>query len=356
MLVWLGLLVAVVVGIQVGGSLLLAGLANRKLEQGDDYVGTVSTLGLPWWRGLITVGEFTYHHRGVEGDRPLVRMHNVAMTPSLDALLQGRLGGSVEVEEVELNFVKRERFSGPGEAAERAGEQAGEAAQEAKTWQRALRSALPLEITHLEVKQGQVRYVDGTHSPPVDVGLRQLHVEANDLRNRPDGEELPSRVHLTAITTGNGTLEVEIAADPVAVPPRFECTLALRGMELPALNNFMRTYTGMDVSAGTFDLDLQVRAEGGAYEGFTKPFFRDLDFTNLEDKEKPALKRLAESAVDAVAGLLENDETDKVATAVPFSGTFENNQADIWTAIENLLRNAFIEAIREGIKQQTPLE
>jgi hypothetical protein len=45
---------------------------------------------------------------------------------------------------------------------------------------------------------------------------------------------------------------------------------------------------------------------------------------------------------------LENEEKGQVATQTPFSGTFDQNQIDVWAAVANLLRNAFIQALREG--------
>ena len=55
-----------------------------------------------------------------------------------------------------------------------------------------------------------------------------------------------------------------------------------------------------------------------------------------------------------MTSLLKNDDNKQVATRAPFAGNFANNDVDIWTTIVNLLRNAFVQAIRGGLEGQTP--
>ena len=66
------------------------------------------------------------------------------------------------------------------------------------------------------------------------------------------------------------------------------------------------------------------------------------------------LRRLKEKVVSAVATVFENANEEQVATKAPFSGNFANNELDIWTTIVNLIRNAFVQAIRGGLESQTP--
>ncbi len=96
----------------------------------------------------------------------------------------------------------------------------------------------------------------------------------------------------------------------------------------------------------------EIKAADGAYQGYVKPFFRDLDFKNVEDKNKSLAKRTKEKVVSAVSSLLKSHEADKVATITPFAGTFANTEVGVWETVHNLLRNAFVEALREGLETQ----
>jgi hypothetical protein len=51
-----------------------------------------------------------------------------------------------------------------------------------------------------------------------------------------------------------------------------------------------------------------------------------------------------------VTSLMENKDQDQVATKAPFSGNFADNDVDVWTAVVNLMRNAFVQALRSGFE------
>ena len=133
--------------------------------------------------------------------------------------------------------------------------------------------------------------------------------------------------------------------------PHFTAKMSVQELSLPALRNFMMAYAKVIVESGTFEDFVEVNAEAGHYEGYTKPFFRDLKFKRVPDKDKNVLERAATSAASAVTDLLKNKE-GKVATKAPFKGDFNDNKVDVWTTIENLLRNAFIQSLTEGLDAQ----
>lgn len=118
------------------------------------------------------------------------------------------------------------------------------------------------------------------------------------------------------------------------------------------MNAFLRAYTKTDVSRGTFELYSEVEAEGGGYRGYVRPFFRELDFRNVEDPNESLAVRAKEKVVGALSRWLKNDEERKVATEVPFSGDFGNGRVGLWESVHNLMRNAFVEALKEGFKTQ----
>ena len=65
------------------------------------------------------------------------------MVFALPALLRGNLGGTAVIDDLAMNFVKREQFAGPVDAAKKIGEKAEEKKEEAARWQDILRAALP---------------------------------------------------------------------------------------------------------------------------------------------------------------------------------------------------------------------
>src|SRR5690606_1835837 len=109
-------------------------------------------------------------------------------------------------------------------------------------------------------------------------------------------------------------------------------------------------------SRGTFEVFTEIKAQDGAYDGYVKPLFRDLDFRTASDRDKNAAQLFIKKVVTVVVSALENEETEQVATKAPFSGNFADNEVDIWSTIATLFRNAFVQALRGGFEGETPRE
>lgn len=354
-------LLALILLAMLVGSPIAKSIVNRKLAALPGYKGHVDTLSLQLWKAGAKIENFILYERGHEDDLPVVRAKRAALAISWRALLHGKLGGSGIVESPQVVVVKREATPKESkEEKEQKKEEKREKMEETKEkvrhWQDVLAESFPMEISSLEIRDGSVRFVDRSHEPMADIGLTSLHMLATGLGNRPkkkDGE-LPAKVELRGTTTGNGKLIVSIQADPLAKQPRFTTDFQLREMELPALNNFLLSVADADVSRGVFELFLEVNAANGAYQGYVKPFFKDLDFKTASDKNKSAAQLLKKKVVSAVTSVLKNDEEKKVATKAPFAGNFADNKVDVWTTIRNLLHNAFLQALREGFEGQPP--
>jgi hypothetical protein len=78
-----------------------------------------------------------------------------------------------------------------------------------------------------------------------------------------------------------------------------------------------------------------------------------LEFRAVPDPDKNLLQRAAVKLASTAQNLLKSDE-GKVATKAPFEGDFADNKVDVWTTVENLLRNAFVTSLREGFENQKP--
>ena len=139
---------------------------------------------------------------------------------------------------------------------------------------------------------------------------------------------------------------------------RVECGKLL-GRRPPARQEFccrpsFDVLGGSDLlSAGTFEVFVEVNAEAGHYAGYVKPFFRDLKFKAVPDPEKNLVQRAATKVAGAVTDILKNKQ-GQVATKAPFEGDFADNNVDLLTTIDNLFRNAFVQSLQEGLEGHRP--
>ncbi len=348
--------VGVLLLIALVGSPIAKAIVNRKLAAMDGYTGQVGGLNLALWRGAVVLDDFVLRERGHEADPPILRIDKASLRVAPGALFKGKLGGAAVIDGAQLTIIKRQQVGGPKEAAEKAGEKVRDAKQQAQHWQDVLRNSFPVTLSRLELKRAQLRFIDRSHQPVADVGIKDLHIVATDLQNRPkaNGDPMPANVRVDGVTTGNGKLQWTIQLDPVARQPRFASRFELRGLSLPAMNNFLQAYANADVSKGTFEVYMEIEAQGGAYNGYVKPLFHDLDFRTASDENKNVAEKIKEKVVSAVVSVLKNDDRQQVATKAPFRGNFADNQVDIWTTITELFHNAFVQALRGGFEGQTP--
>jgi hypothetical protein len=345
------MVVVVVIGllllIQIVASPVAKSMVNRKLAQMEGFQGEVGRVNIALWRGTVEAHDLVLHDSDYPDDLPVLVVRKAVLPGGVRPLLRGKLGGRARIEGAEVTVIKRERMDDPAEETEEAIQKAR---AKVKRWQHAMREAMPMELTEVEGVDGRMRFIDRSHEPQVDVEMTNLELIVRNLRNRPDGEELPTTIDITGETTGEGQLEIHLATDPLKEPLEFFTTFELTDMFLPEVNSMMLAYAKIDVTAGTFDVYIEADAANGRYDGYVKPFFEDLEFTSLADEEKSLGRRIVEKIASAATSLLENPDTEKIATQTPFSGTFDENDVDLWATVENLLRNAFLQAIREGLE------
>ncbi|HJU28414.1 MAG TPA: hypothetical protein VJ718_04545, partial [Candidatus Binataceae bacterium] len=135
--------------------------------------------------------------------------------------------------------------------------------------------------------------------------------------------------------------------------PDFSVNLAIHDTNLPSLNDFLRAYGKLEVAKGDFSLFSQASVKEGQVHGYVKPMFSHLQvYSAKQQAHKPILHKAYEAVVGAVADVLKNEKTNKVATVVDISGPLAKPDVSTWQALGEILRNAFIKAILPGFDKQ----
>lgn len=342
--------VLLLVLIRFVGSPIATRIANRKLAAMPQFIGRVETVQLALWRGTVSLRNLQITDRARPEDGPVLIVPYGALSLSWRPLFRGRLGGDVDADHAQVLMVKR------AETAEDEKQKVKKLSKPlVRAWQNVLAKQFPIEFRKIEIKESQLRFEDRSDPGIVSLALDEVHLTATGFSNREKSDDpLPARVELNARMGKSGRLAVTTQADPAERQPRFEAKLEIRALSLPANREFLRRYALIDVQSGEFDLYAEVSAANGHYEGYTKPFFKDLQFEAVPDPEKNVLQRAATKVASAVQDALKNEQGN-VATKAPFHGDFDDTTVDVWVTLENLLRNAFIQALREGLEGQTPV-
>jgi hypothetical protein len=311
---------------------------NDRLAAIPAYTGRVDDVSISIIRGAYSMKNLQVEKREAAGTRPFVAVDSIDFSLAWRELFRGRVVSEIHARRPRLNFVQ---------AATKETSQL----DFDRRWQDVINDLFPLEITHLEISEGELHFVAPDRDPPVDIFVRDLKIVVRGLRNRPDlnQRDQVATVLVEGVTPGNGQLALSSELEPLAPQPRFHLKLKIDKLSLPALNQFLLAYGNVDVSAGEFTGYLEMVARDNHYQGYFKPFFENLQFKSAADPEKSIFARVWEKMVAALAGLVKNRDTEQVALRIPFEGDFGDTKVETWESIKTLFRNGFIQALAEGL-------
>lgn len=318
---------------------------NRRLDEIPEYAGRVESVDVALWRGAYALNGVNIRKVNAQRDEPFFAAERIDFSLAWRELRRRHIVSDIVVYGARLNFIKEpaEEFS-TLDADER--------------WQNAIQDIFPIDITRLEIHDGFLHYIDRSADPVVDIFIDRMHAVATGLRNRPadTGEKLPATLLVNGDSVGAGRLAIQAEGDPLAPEPHFELKVELTDVNLPALNDLLRAYGNVDVSAGTMEIYLEMAARDGRFEGYVKPFFREVDFSDVGADDKSLGEKIWEKVVGVVVAVFKNKEQDQLASRVPFAGEFGDPEVGLLATIRTMLRHGFIEPLPQRLEQSVTTE
>jgi hypothetical protein len=327
-------IVIFLIAVRIALPYIVLHFANKRLAEMPGYYGHIEDLDLNLYRGAYTLKQMylnkvdTIDHKQV----PFFSSKIIDLSLEWASLLHGRIVGKLEFDTALMRFTKDK--VDPKKLND-----------DSSSFSSLIKSFMPLKINRFEVKDGRIQYRDPTTKPIVDISMMNTHVIATNLSNVADSANLlPSTIHLTSDVYG-GTFLFDIKLNPLLKDPTFQFKADLRNTDLVRLNQFLTAYTGIDVNKGNLNIYSEVAAKNGDYKGYIKPLIKDLKVYGPQDSNKSFFHKVMELAVSAWAFILTNHSKDQIGTEIPFEGTFKQNNVDTWSAVFEVLRNAFIQAL-----------
>jgi hypothetical protein len=318
---------------------------NHVLNGSEDYSGKIGGVEMKLLRGGYRIDQIQIFQKTKGVETPLFSAPRMDLSIEWRELFHGAVVGEIILHQPQVSF----SASLPSEEVQNGKNQ---------SWDKTLQSLFPFKLNRFEIDDGEIHFKNSFSQPPVDIYLNELSLTATNLTNARDSrEKLPSGIVAGGSTLGGGELNLQLHMDLLKATPTYEMNCGLTNVNLVALNDFLRAYGKFDVARGTFALFMSVAAENGAYEGYFKVFFKNLDVFQWEkERKKNILAIFWQAIVGGVATILENHPKDQLATKVPISGSYTNSSVGIWTAAGTLLQNAFIHALVPKLDQQVTVE
>lgn len=339
------IVLAFLVGLRLALPYIVLHYANKTLANMDGYYGRIQDIDLALIRGAYKINH-VYLNKVDSTTRkqtPFFTADLIDLSVEWKALFHGSLVGELVFENPTLIFTKEKV-------------EPSMVRDDSTDFKELKDDFMPLQVNRFEVNNGNIQYKDEGSKPKVDIALTNAYVLAQNLRNSYDSSALlPAKIQANAIVYG-GTISFNMKLNPLAKDPTFDLNTEIKNTNLVELNEFFQAYAKIDVNKGTFGMYAEVAAKDGRFAGYVKPLIKDLDILGKEDRKDNILRQMWEALAGAVGQVFRNQEKDQVATKIPFEGSLKNPETNVWYAIINILRNAFISAIQPSIDNEINIQ
>lgn len=335
-------ILVVLVAARIALPYIVKNYLNNLLENLDSYTGHVEDVDMHLYRGAYRINQLEIYSTDQDlGGRPFFSSNNIDLSISWKDIFKGAIVGKIILEQPELNFVAVES------------EKDSMATGEEVDWTETIKDLLPIDINLFQIQSGQINYIDEFSSPPVDVYLHQMNFTLENIKNTEDDTDpLPSPYSLTAISLGNGVLNASGKANLLKQIPDFDLDLEFQNADLTAFNDFFQAYAWFDFEKGNFDLFTEMALVDSTMEGYFKPLLNDIQVLDWENEEGGFFNKIYQGIVGGVAQVFKNQPEDQSATRVEISGTLQNTDVGVFTAIVELLKNAFVQPLKKDLEER----
>lgn len=327
------ILIGVLVVVRIFLPYLVKDYVNEVLAEIPGYNGRVGNIDIALIRGAYIIDSLYLNKVDAESEIPFVKFERADISVQWNALLEGRIVGEVVLTRPELIYVSED--------------QTDSSVTDTDDWSKALTDLVPIEINHLEIREGKMAFVELTAEPVLDLYLNDISLSATNLRNVVNTEEkLPSDLVASASSIGGGQVNLKGKMDLVKRIPDMDISFSLENASITALNDFTRHYAGIDFKKGNFNLFSEIAIADGFLTGYLKPI---LENSELIEENDGFFEKLWEGFVGLFKFILKNQKQNTLATEVPIKGDLNDVQGEVVPTILNLLKNAWVRAYKENV-------
>ena len=208
-----------------------------------------------------------------------------------------------------------------------------------------------VRIDRISILSGELGYVNQAANPEYRVYLTDADLTLERYSSRlSDG---PASLAIHGKFMGSGETQISGSMRPPQESPDLELKIQIAGTQIRSMNNLLRAHGKFDVVKGLFSCYSEIKIDDGRIEGYVKPLVRKLKvYDSEQDRDKPALDKIKEGAIEDLSLLLENVPRKAVATKANLSGQTNRPQVEIVQIVIGLIQNAFFKAILPGFERE----
>ena len=214
-------------------------------------------------------------------------------------------------------------------------------------WIDAIKALIPWRINQLQIFDGDAHFLDFHADPKVDLEMDKINFDAENISNAQHLKvPLPAIIKITGDPLLSGYFEMNLAVNFDEKYATFRQTFQMEHVPAVGANSALQKYLKVRVKSGEIGLYSELSGDKGTYNGYAKPFFKDLEF-EPKPSDEGGLGAIWSGVLNTVKGLFENDKK-VIATTTPITGRVDDPHINAIAAITGVLWNAYIEALKPG--------
>ena len=312
---------------------LVKNYVNNALTEIPGYYGQVKDIDIALFRGAYVINGLYLDKVNAETKVPFLKFPKTDISVEWKSLFKGEIVTEIIMDNPEIIYVFEDQQSKVN------GKEA-----DVDDWSKVLTDLVPIEINSFEAHNGKLAFVQLSADPDVDLSINNLDLMATNLRNVEEkGKILPSSIKASGVSFGGGNVKLEGAMNIIKEIPDMDIAFSLEKSNAVALNDFTNYYAGLDFESGTAELYSEIAIADGFLKGYMKPLLINSKFIGKEDG---FLETLWEGFVGFFKFVLKNQITDTLATEIPIEGDLNNVEADIFSTVGGIIKNAWIKAFK----------
>jgi hypothetical protein len=339
------IILAIIVGIRLYLPVFVRNQINNQIAEAEGINGGVDRVSMQIVAGSVQLHDIViYNEQSADPTLPFIIVPYNEVSVHWRSLFRGTVVLDVLIDGLRVNFTR------PDEEIDE---------EDLINLRELLEEIFPFRLERFTIANGRISFADVNFSPTLEVYMSDIFLEITNIHNLSRSiDSLPSSMHLDSRIMNTGTLHVDarfnLMRDTI---PDFEYTMELENADLTEFNDYLSANAKVTINEGLLNLYSEAAARKGLLTGYMKPLIDKLEILPVEDeKDDNVLRKIWEGLLELVTNVLENPDTDIIATEVEFEGRIDDPDVDTWQAVWALLRNAFIESISPGIEDTINFE
>jgi hypothetical protein len=314
---------------------------DNALDNLQGYNASFEDIDIHLIEGAYEIHNLQVDQAGNEYELPFATIPSTIFCVDWNALLEGAFTGEITFTEPTINFTINHATANNHQSDSLSSQSGVEG-----NWINVIRSLMPVAINRFKVNNGKVALYDRTKSPAVELQLHNLQLDALNMSNAKNlTENLPSRIYLQALSTGNGQLNVAMKFNPMKRIPDVHMDLRLENINMLAMNKFLNAYTNSNIEQGDFNVYAEVSVLEGNISGYVKPQFNNLKIIDMEEMDTDEQATIVwQKMVSSLSQTFRNPETSQFATRVAMQGSIAEGETHLLPKVWDAFGIAFMQA------------